>query len=401
MDTILFNFHDLIMVLTAFECLLFSALLLLTYKQGSISTLLLTGFLICHFFIPLHELVFWGRQFRIWVLDISPNLFFWGSYAYFLDGPLLYLFFRSMIYKRFTLKTNDLYHLIPVAIYLVGMILIFYSKDHDIKSQLVKTQAIAYSAPYLYFEAAGRLLRLIYALVCVQLMVAYTRQLKAEYANLRSAELLWLKIMLGSFVILFGWDLILLVIKLSELIQMKDPAFDAALLSFFGIGSYYLNLIVITTLVFLRFTSLTKVVSVSETAQLDPLEDKVDQVRVVDESFATKLEQVIVRDRFYADPDISLESLAAKMNMPPKKVTLLIKDKYQLNFYEFVNGYRINEAKRLLTDTGKVQKTIMDIYLDVGFNSKSVFNTYFKRSVGVTPSRFREQYFSSAAPPST
>jgi AraC-like DNA-binding protein len=121
----------------------------------------------------------------------------------------------------------------------------------------------------------------------------------------------------------------------------------------------------------------------------------------VDETFAAKLEQVIVSDRFYADPDISLESLAAKMNLPPKKVTLLIKDKYQLNFYEFVNGYRINEAKRLLADTGKVQKTIMDIYLEVGFNSKSVFNTYFKRSVGVTPSRYREQFLSSTAPPGT
>ncbi len=396
MDTILFNFHDLVMVLTAFECLLFSALLLLTYKQGSISTLLLTGFLVCHFFIPVHELIFWGRQFRIWVLDISPNLFFWGSYAYFLDGPLLYLFFRSMIYKPFKLKSSDLYHLIPVTIYLVGMILIYYSKSHDLKFQLVKTQAIAYSAPYLYFEASGRLVRFVYALVCVQLMVAYTRQLKVEYANIRSAELLWLKIMLGSFVILFGWDLVLLVIKLSELIQLKDPAFDAELLRFFGIGSYYLNLMVITTLIFLRFTSLTKVASVNEVAQVDLPEDK---VRVIDESLASKLEQVIVNERFYADPDISLESLAAKMNIPPKKVTLLIKDKYQLNFYEFVNGYRINEAKRLLQETGKAQKTIMDIYLEVGFNSKSVFNTYFKRSVGVTPSRYREQLSSAGSPP--
>lgn len=76
MDTILFNFHDLLMVVTAFESLLLALLLAASTPKSSLSNWLLAAFLFCHFLIPLHELTFWGKLFRIWLLDISPNIFF-------------------------------------------------------------------------------------------------------------------------------------------------------------------------------------------------------------------------------------------------------------------------------------------------------------------------------------
>jgi AraC-like DNA-binding protein len=62
-----------------------------------------------------------------------------------------------------------------------------------------------------------------------------------------------------------------------------------------------------------------------------------------------------------------------------------------MNFYEFINNYRIKEAKEILTADSNQEKTISDIFLAVGFNSKSVFNTFFKKNVGLTPSEFRKQ----------
>lgn len=398
MDEILFNFHDLAMAFTAFECLIFTALILLTTrsvaagnKQGVLSGWLLAGFLFCHFLIPLHELVFWGKQFRIWVLDISPNLFFLGSYAYFLDGALLYLFVKSTIYRNFQLKRSDLLHLLPVLAYLLGMLLIFYSKDSALKHQLIASQGIAYSAPYLVMETAGRLLRLLYALAAIYWVVLYTRQLKDEYANLRLSESTWLKLMLASFVLLYGWDCGLMLIKLWGL---SVHYFNEAALSFVGIGSYYLNLAVITALIFLRFTSIANVAAVNEFARDGDTGAAAPQSAtepVVDPQLVANLERVMGQERFYTNPEISLEKLAEQVAMPAKKLSFLIKLYYRVNFYEFVNGYRIEEAKRLLADPSGSAKTITHVYLEVGFNSKSVFNTYFKRVVGVTPSRYREQ----------
>jgi len=62
-----------------------------------------------------------------------------------------------------------------------------------------------------------------------------------------------------------------------------------------------------------------------------------------------------------------------------------------MNFYEFVNLYRIQEATTLLSQADN-QRTITDIYIASGFNSKSVFNTFFKKKMGMTPSQFRQQF---------
>jgi AraC-like DNA-binding protein len=106
----------------------------------------------------------------------------------------------------------------------------------------------------------------------------------------------------------------------------------------------------------------------------------------------------MMQQRFYANPDITLDKLADAAGYPAKKVSLTIKQRYQQNFYEYINSYRIAEAKRLLAEHGPAAKTITDIYFAVGFNSKSVFNTFFKRLEGVTPSQFREQNQASSAP---
>ena len=60
------------------------------------------------------------------------------------------------------------------------------------------------------------------------------------------------------------------------------------------------------------------------------------------------------------------------------------------NFFDFINGYRVEEAKRLFKDPSKSAYTILAIAEDAGFNSKSAFNAVFKRVAGQTPSEFRQ-----------
>lgn len=385
MNIILFNFHDVLMVLTAFECMLFATLLAATNKEKALSTWFLVGFLLCHFMIPLHELTFWGSQFRIWLLEKSPNFFFVGSYAYFLDGPLLYFFVRSMLFKDFSLKKIHSLHLLPVILYFIGMTFMFYLKDYSEKHWLVKSQHIAYSFPYLYFEAAGRYIRLTYALFCFSLVFNYSKQLQHIYANLKISDVAWLKIMLVCFVALFAWDGVLLSIKLFEL---AEDNFNLNLLNVVGLSSYYLNFTVINILIFLKFIFFSSVPPVNEAPAFELKEEKPD---LVDQQVIANIERVMIEKKYYANPDITLDKLAAEVKLHPKKLSLAIKLHYHLNFYEFINSYRIQEAKRLLEDPNSSSKTITDVYFEVGFNSKSVFNSFFKRTEGVTPSQYRER----------
>jgi AraC-like DNA-binding protein len=58
------------------------------------------------------------------------------------------------------------------------------------------------------------------------------------------------------------------------------------------------------------------------------------------------------------------------------------------NFYDFINGYRIMEAKRLLLDPSKRHYTVLAIAFESGFNSKTTFNKVFRKVTGLTPTEF-------------
>ncbi|MBU2886725.1 helix-turn-helix domain-containing protein [Gilvimarinus agarilyticus] len=385
MDTVLFNFHDLVLILTAFECLLFALLLSVTNQKRVLSTAFFVGFLICHIFIPLHELTFWGKQFRIWLLDISPNLFFLGSYAYFIDGPLLYLFVRSLLYKDFKLRRIHLFHALPVVLYFVHMLVSFYLQSYERREMLVETQHIAYSAPYLYFDAAGRFMRVIYALLCLRLAFAYAEQLKNVFANLNKRDLAWLKVMLVSFLGLFLWDSALLSLKLYGF-AIDD--FDLDLLNIVGLSGYYLTFFMLNLLIGLKFTLFTSVAAINESSH-PPVAH--ESLPTEDKTYVESIKETMVKTKIYTQPDITIDQLAATLKLPTKRLSQILKQDFHANFYEFINSYRIEDAKQQLSDLAYADKTITEIYYEVGFNSKSVFNTFFKRKEGCTPSQYRSK----------
>jgi len=106
-------------------------------------------------------------------------------------------------------------------------------------------------------------------------------------------------------------------------------------------------------------------------------------VRIVE-----KLEAAMVRQHLYRDSDLSLRRLSDETTIKENYISETFSQHLRTNFYDFVNGYRIGEAKSLLerTDT-----TILDIAFEVGFNSRSTFNSAFKKLAGMPPSAYRSR----------
>lgn len=383
MDAILFNFHDLILIITAFECILFAALLG-TISTKNLKTLFFVGFLLCHALIPIHELVFWGERFRIWMLEISPNLFFVGGYAYFIEGALLFLFVKSLLIKDFTLDRKALFHLLPLLVYLLFMVYSFYTLSHSEKVTLIHTQHIAYSAPYLYFDALGRFIRLFYAFACLLIIFRYTNLLKQSYGALQHTTLIWLRIIVTSMLALFGWEAFLLALKLYYL---HMDHFDLDLLQILGTKGYHLGFIVFNLLIFLQF-SIFRNVDLVEDLELE--EQPANSGENINPELVEQIEKVMQETRIYCNASLTMDDLSRAVNIPPRKLSQIIKAKYQKNFYEFVNGYRVEEAKKMLKSPEYRYRTIMEVYLDAGFNSKSVFNEFFKSAEKMTPSEYKK-----------
>jgi AraC-like DNA-binding protein len=94
----------------------------------------------------------------------------------------------------------------------------------------------------------------------------------------------------------------------------------------------------------------------------------------------------------YLEPELTLDELATQLSVKPKMLSQTINELLRQNFFEFINHYRIEEAKRLLTNPKDKKITVLEVMYEVGFNSKSSFNTIFKKNTGLTPSEFKKNH---------
>ena len=104
-----------------------------------------------------------------------------------------------------------------------------------------------------------------------------------------------------------------------------------------------------------------------------------------------KIRNKFGNDRLYLDPELSIEKLSKATTISSRNISQVINEILKQNFYEFVNSYRIEEAKRQLSNPDDADKTVLEILYSVGYNSKSAFNLTFKKNTGLTPSEFRLQ----------
>jgi AraC-like DNA-binding protein len=104
-----------------------------------------------------------------------------------------------------------------------------------------------------------------------------------------------------------------------------------------------------------------------------------------------RLIQVMESEKPYTDGGLTLQKLAARLSLTPQHLSQLINERLGQSFPDFVNSYRVAEARRKLTDPAFRHYSILAVAEEVGFNSKSTFNAAFKKHAGLTPSEFREQ----------
>jgi AraC-like DNA-binding protein len=101
-----------------------------------------------------------------------------------------------------------------------------------------------------------------------------------------------------------------------------------------------------------------------------------------------KLDASLNQDAIYKRSDLTLRTLSEILNESPHYLSQVISQDLQTSFYELVNGYRIDAAKRLLREAE--DETVLAIAMSVGFNSKSAFHSAFRRRTGTTPTEFRQ-----------
>lgn len=374
MDTTLFNFHDIILLLTAFQCIAVAAFLFKSSKSRSLTFILLIAFFLVRASISLHELILWGVTFRHWVLELSPNLFFVFNFSYCLDGPLLYFYCLSLVNSNFSFKKTHLLHALPSLFLMFFIFTTFYLLPFNEKVVLIEEYSFQ-DLNFAIVDLAVKSLRIVYIGLAIRLIYLQFKETSVKPLNASP----WLLRFLIAFVAILSLEALLSVVKVYHEMFWLDHY--AILATTIGVTDYYLLFGLINIVIYL---------SVVPNAENRNSKQKAALKEPINMDYVEKLTVAMEEDKIYLNHNLSIERLSEKLGIPLKDLSNTINRHYNINFYEFLNNYRIKEAEIMLADPENKEKSITDIFLDAGFNSKSVYNTLFKKKFNQTPSQYRK-----------
>jgi len=106
------------------------------------------------------------------------------------------------------------------------------------------------------------------------------------------------------------------------------------------------------------------------------------------ERYKTQLNTLMKEEKPYLDSQLTLRALATMVEIPPNHLSQLLSEGFDKNFSEFINSYRLENFKSKVADPSFQHLTILGLAYESGFNSKTVFNTFFKKMTGKTPKAY-------------
>ena len=327
------------------------------------------------------------RWLALWVFALATHLFFYylvysgQAFEYpFLLGlemplPLLhpvmlYIYTAQITRQLPECKWSLIFHFIPALVVLFYLVFNFYGLPAASKVYTYQNNGAGFETFVLLKNIVIYISGVAYISWSTWLLVRHQRNVRDQYAYVEKIDLKWLRTLtLGLGII---W---LVVIFLdSELLTFGAVAIFVIIVGFLGIRQGR--------------------VFDTPTPQPPPVTDKKEKyarsglkTSQSDDLFS-RLKILMEEQEFYKQNDLSNALLAETLDVHVNTLSQVINERTNHNFYDFVNGYRVAEFKRLLDDPKNHNLTLLALAYECGFNSKSSFNRYFKKATGQTPSQY-------------
>lgn len=365
--------------MTGAECVLLALFQSVLPAKNTATRTLLNVFLLAVAISAACVLVLWNGI--VHTVDIFDHLLlpYFMTAALLVKGPALYLYVRAITETKFSLDKKLLVHLTPVVVVYAWM-MIFKIDSVDLR---FATAAMTDSYRQLV-NCVWHFVKIVpafYAVAAVMRVNRYKLQLVNQYSSISSTEPGWLGVLTYGF--LGSWMLTLLVHIIA---QFASPFVSDA----FGIADNYVGFILINALFLYSVVYAHQLLSTKPEAVTEPEKSKSEEK--IQDTAILKVTAGMEQQKHYLKHNLNIEEFSKRIDLPIKDVSLVINKHYGTNFFEFINKYRVEEAKRLLVDPNYADKTILDILLQAGFNSKSAFHRFFNRLVGMSPSEYRKQH---------
>lgn len=375
MKDYLFNIHDIVIIVTVCECILLAILQSLMPSQNRQAQVLLSVFFVCICLGATSILLLWNTALQhISYVHTSflPIVF---TLSALLKGPALYFYLRVICGHSFRSKQLSLLHLTPVIVATL-LILIF-----QIRGDELLIGADGFRGQFtLALMTANKLTPVIYAVLGVYTVRNASNALMNHYSDESEEGASWINVLAIGYLVHWCWSLVTHFLGVYKI--------DLSIADFMGITDNYLAFVMINLLFIFGLYYAHRLM-----AAVRPKDShrKSPQTGLPSEASERIISGIKV-DKLYLEHNINVEQFARRVGLTSRDVSQSINSQFDSNFFEFINSYRVQEAKRLLASKEHQSATILEILYDSGFNSKSAFNRFFKRMTGISPSDYRKQH---------
>ena len=367
-----------ILAIGAIQSLFFSFLIMRKREKTTADKILMIWLLVLFVQIFANYLEFTGYY------DKFPHLVGSTSSLIFLYGPLLYFYVKWNISDTTRFRKVYLLHFLPFLLYNIAMVPFYLQGAAEKLTYHQNEGIIPESEIILTVSLVCKTLVLpVYLIWAFILLKSHSKKVEEYFSDIENIDLKWLRFMVES---LFVLSLVLVLATVVKLLtdftfETEPYIFSAATLWIFALGYYGLK----QTPIFVDSSKTSESIDLGkQKTRYEKNKLKASEAERYKELLLNYMEE----EKPFLKNKITLHEVASAINIPSHHLSQVLNDKIKQNFFDFINGYRIEALKKKLKDPKSKHLTMLGIANDCGFNSKASFNRIFKKSTGLTPSEY-------------
>jgi AraC-like DNA-binding protein len=355
---------------------LFITFIILGIKKGNKITNKIFAALIFSYSLIIFNTVF--RQTRMYL--IFPSLIGLIPHLYMVFGPMLYFYVKALTTPRFIFKKQYSIHFIPFILSFL-FLTPFYFRTAESKINTYENLALHTSFAY-HLLLVVRIIHLsIYLVLTFKLLKSHEKNIIETHSSLEKIKLDWIRYLILTLGLWLGAYLMFYIFSLKDYGTI-DPCSTKE--RFFTVWQTLL-------LFFIGYKGLVQPEIFSQQNEGNAIEKYSHSTLSPKDAeiHLQTLNKYMKKEKPYLDSELTIKQLAQQLSISYLHLSQIINERLNKNFYNFINQYRVEEAKKKLLELkDNPHKTILDVAFDSGFNSKSSFNLVFKQSVKLTPSQY-------------
>ncbi len=298
----------------------------------------------------------------------------------FIFGPSIFLYIALLTARIQSFSKKHLLLYAPFAAVLSAHIILHFSLGpRDVPAAVTHADMII-NGGGLIFEAA------LYALSLV-LLQKYIGRLKEYFSAIDAIKLSLIRTAL-AFLILVVFFILLSLLRDGYVRREYKLLDSVTILISVGIEFIIAFFAMIQPELFNRVRLMENAVPGNEAAS-GPKYEKFRLPASEEEKHVRNLREYMAEKKPYLQEELTLQEMADDLSLSTQHLSMILNIRIEQNFFNFVNSYRVEEAKRKLVDPDNRNRSILTIAYEAGFNSKSTFNTMFKKFTGKTPREYR------------